>query len=106
MERAGHIPTAVNVPASMITNSEGKFQGWQTPTTRSDGTFKSVEELRALFAEQGVVPDIAIITYCVRGGLSTHLWFVLTQLLGYTDVREYDRSWVEWGNVKDVPIET
>ena len=46
-----------------------------------------------------------IITYCVRGGLSTHAWFALTQLLGYTNVREYDRSWREWGNLEDTPIE-
>jgi len=105
MQRGGHIPTAVNVPAAPITDADGKLQGWQTPTTRGDGTFKSVEELRALFSEKGVTPDKNIVTYCVRGGLSTHVWFTLTQLLGYPHVREYDRSWAEWGNLADTPIE-
>jgi thiosulfate/3-mercaptopyruvate sulfurtransferase len=101
----GHIPSAVNVPASPILNAEGNMAGWQTPTTRSDGTFKSVEELQALFSENGITPDKNIVTYCVRGGLSTHMWFVLTQLLGYPNVREYDRSWEEWGSLPDAPIE-
>ena len=105
MQRGGHIPTAVNVPAAPITDADGKLQGWQTPTTRGDGTFKSVEELRELFSEKGVTPDKNIVTYCVRGGLSTHVWFTLTQLLGYPNVREYDRSWAEWGNLADTPIE-
>lgn len=105
MQRGGHIPTAVNVPAAPITDANGNFQGWQTPTTRSDGTFMSVEELRALFSGKGITPDKNIVTYCVRGGLSTHMWFTLTQLLGYPNVREYDRSWAEWGNLADVPIE-
>lgn len=105
MQRGGHIPTAVNIPASPILNAEGNFQGWQTPTTRSDGAFKSVEELRVLFSEHGLTPDQNIVTYCVRGGLSTHMWFALTQLLGYPNVREYDLSWAEWGNLADVPIE-
>lgn len=105
MQHNGHIPTAVNVPATAITDADGNFQGWQTPTTSSDGAFKSIEELRALFAEKGVTADKNIVTYCVRGGLSTHMWFVLTQLLGYPNVREYDRSWVEWGNWADAPIE-
>jgi len=105
MQRGGHIPTAVNVPPAPITDTDGKFQGWQTPTTRSDGTFKSVEELRALFSEKGITADKNVVTYCVRGGLSTHMWFALTQLLGYPNVREYDRSWAEWGNLTDAPIE-
>jgi thiosulfate/3-mercaptopyruvate sulfurtransferase len=105
MQRGGHIPTAVNVPAERMMDAEGKFQGWQTPTTNSDGTFKSVEELRLLFSEKGATADKNIITYCVRGGLSTHMWFTLTQLLGYPNVREYDLSWAEWGNLSDVAIE-
>jgi len=105
MARGGHIPTAVNVPAGRIMDAEGKLLGWQTPTTNSDGTFKSIEELQALFSEKGVTADKNIVTYCVRGGLSTHMWFALTQLLGYPNVREYDRSWTEWGNLADVPIE-
>jgi thiosulfate/3-mercaptopyruvate sulfurtransferase len=105
MKRSGHIPSAINIPAKWVTNADGSLQGWQTPTTRSDGTFKSVEELKALFSANGLTPEQKIITYCVRGGLSTHMWFTLTQLLGYPNVHEYDRSWVEWGNREDTPIE-
>lgn len=101
----GHVPSAINAPASPILNADGDIQGWQTPTTHSDGTFKSVEELNALFYSKGITPDKNIVTYCVRGGLSTHMWFVLTQLLGYPNVREYYSSWAEWGNLPDAPIE-
>ena len=101
----GHIPSAVNIPASPILDAKGDTTGWQTPTTRSDGTFKSVEELQALFSEKGLTPDKDIVTYCVRGGLSSHIWFALTQLLGYPNVREYDHSWAEWGNLADAPVE-
>jgi thiosulfate/3-mercaptopyruvate sulfurtransferase len=101
----GHIPSAVNAPASPLRDSGGDIVGWQTPTTRSDGTFKSVEELRTLFSEKGITPDVNIVTYCVRGGLSTHMWFVLTQLLGYHNVREYDHSWEEWGHLAELPVE-
>ena len=103
--RGGHIPGAVNLPAQRETNPDGSFKGWRVPTVQHDGTFKSVGELRALFDSAGVTADKDIITYCVRGGLSTHFWFVLTQLLGYRNVREYDRSWEEWGNVEELPIE-
>ncbi|MCJ7519607.1 MAG: sulfurtransferase, partial [Anaerolineaceae bacterium] len=58
-----------------------------------------------LFSKKGVVPSQNIVTYCVRGGLSTYMWFALTQLLGYPNVREYERSWAEWGNLADTPIE-
>ena len=103
--RGGHIPTAINIPARFITDAEGNFQKWQSPLAHEDGTYKSVDELRTLFAEQGVTPDRTIVTYCVRGGLSTYMWFALTQLLGYPNVREYERSWAEWGNMADLPIE-
>jgi thiosulfate/3-mercaptopyruvate sulfurtransferase len=103
--QGGRIPKAINVPATPIVDAAGEFLGWQTPTTNNDGTFKSVDELRSLFAENGITPDKNIITYCVRGGLSTHMWFALTQLLGFPSVREYDRSWAEWGNLENVPIE-
>jgi thiosulfate/3-mercaptopyruvate sulfurtransferase len=103
--RGGHIQSAVNMPAGRILDAQGEFVGWQTPTTNSDGTFKSTEELRALFAEEGITSDRNIVTYCLRGGLSTHMWFVLTQLLGYSNVREYDLSWAEWGNLENAPVE-
>lgn len=105
IERGGHIPTAVNIPARRITDAEGNFQRWQSPLTHDDGSFKSVEELQTLFSEKGVVPSQNIVTYCLRGGLSTYMWFALTQLLGYPNVREYERSWAEWGNLADTPIE-
>ncbi|MBL8160947.1 MAG: sulfurtransferase [Anaerolineae bacterium] len=98
----GHIPGAVNVPATMETEN-GQFKRWQTPTTNADGTFKSADELCALF--KGITADQEVITYCVRGGLSTHMWFVLKYLLGYPEVREYDGSWAEWGNLIGAPIE-
>jgi len=101
----GHIPTAINLPAKRIVNTQGEFLSWQTPTTNSDGLFKSVEELKLLFSAKGITPDKKIIAYCLRGGLSTHMWFVLTQLLGYPHVIEYDRSWVEWGNLDGAPVE-
>lgn len=100
----GHIPGAISVPAIMETEN-GRFKHWQTPTTNADGTFKSADELRALFYSKGITSDKEVITYCVRGGLSTHMWFVLKYLLGYAEVREYDGSWVEWGNLIGVPIE-
>lgn len=104
--RGGHIPGAVNMAAHYETTPNGLFAAWRVPTVGHDGTFKPAEELRALVETLGITPDKTIITYCVRGGLSTHAWFVLTQLLGYQDVREYDRSWVEWGNAAELPIES
>ena len=105
MYGGGHIPSAINVPAAPILSSDGDIQGWQTPTTHGDGTFKSMDELRALFASNGITPEQNIVTYCVRGGLSSHMWFVLTQLLGYPNVREYYSSWAEWSNLPDAPVE-
>jgi len=103
--RGGHIPGAVNFPAQREINPDDSFKGWRIPTVQPDGTFKSVGKLRPLFDSVGITANKEIITYCVRGGLSTHAWFVLTQLLGYRNVREYDRSWEEWGNVEALPIE-
>jgi thiosulfate/3-mercaptopyruvate sulfurtransferase len=90
-QRAGHIPTAQSIP-------------W-AQAVRDDGTFKSADELRELYAGKGVTPDRAVTAYCRIGERSAHTWFVLRELLGYQDVRNYDGSWTEWGNLVGVPIE-
>jgi thiosulfate/3-mercaptopyruvate sulfurtransferase len=90
-QRAGHIPSAASVP-------------W-AEAVRDDGTFKSVDELRELYGTKGVTPDKSVIAYCRIGERSAHTWFVLRELLGYEDVKNYDGSWTEWGNLVDVPIE-
>ena len=89
--RGGHIPTAVNIP-------------W-AKAVKEDSTFKSPEELRELYEGQGVTPDKDVISYCRIGERSSHTWFVLTYLLGYPNVRNYDGSWTEWGNGVGLPIE-
>ena len=104
--RGGHIPTAINIPATRQLDEQGEFVGWQTPTTNGDGTFKSFDALQEFLLAKNIAPSKTIVTYCLRGGLSTHMWFALTQLLGYPDVIEYDRSWLEWGNLEDTPIES
>jgi thiosulfate/3-mercaptopyruvate sulfurtransferase len=88
--RAGHIPTAVNVP-------------WKS-AVNEDGTFKSVEELRALYAAAGIDGSKPVVVYCRIGERASHTWFVLSQILGY-DAALYDGSWTEWGNTVGVPIE-
>ncbi len=105
-ERGGHIPGAINLPSWWETDASGAINGIGFPTINPDWTFKPADKLRALFDDLGVTPDKEIIIYCLLGGASTHTWFVLTQLLGYPNVREYDRSWAEWGNLQGVPIET
>ena len=90
-QRAGHIPGASNIPWSTAVNE--------------DGTFKSTEELKAIYADQGITPDKQVITYCRIGERSAHSWFVLKELLDFQDVRNYDGSWTEWGNLIGVPIE-
>jgi thiosulfate/3-mercaptopyruvate sulfurtransferase len=90
-QRGGHIPGAANIP-------------WGT-AVRDDGTFKSADELQALYAAKGITPDKEIVTYCRIGERSSHTWFVLRELLGYGKVRNYDGSWTEWGSLVDVPIE-
>ncbi|MFQ3610905.1 MAG: sulfurtransferase [Fimbriimonadales bacterium] len=90
-QRGGHIPGARNIP-------------W-AQAVREDGTFKSPEELRALYETLGVTPDKSVITYCRIGERSSHTWFVLKYLLGYPNVRNYDGSWTEWGNIVGAPIE-
>jgi len=90
--RGGHIRGARSVPWSRAANA--------------DGTFKSAEELRQIYeVEQGLSPDKNVIAYCRIGERSSHSWFVLTYLLGYPSVRNYDGSWTEWGNLVGVPIE-
>lgn len=90
--RGGHIKGARNVPWSRAVDE--------------DGTFKSVEQLRQIYEEeQGLSPDQNVIAYCRIGERSSHTWFVLTYLLGYPSVRNYDGSWTEWGNLVGVPIE-
>ena len=91
-QRAGHIPGAASVPWAQAVNE--------------DGTFKSEEELRALYTEKGVLGDEEpVIAYCRIGERSAHTWFVLHELLGEGNVKNYDGSWTEWGNLVDVPIE-
>ena len=90
-QRAGHIPGAASIP-------------W-AQTVREDGTFKSAEELEALYAAKGVTADKDVIAYCRIGERSSHSWFVLRELLGFQRVRNYDGSWTEWGSMVGVPIE-
>jgi thiosulfate/3-mercaptopyruvate sulfurtransferase len=90
-QRGGHIPTAASIP-------------W-AQAVRDDGTFKSADELRELYGAKGVTPDKSVTAYCRIGERSAHTWFVLRELLGYGDVKNYDGSWTEWGNLVDVPIE-
>ena len=90
-QRGGHIPGARSIP-------------WAS-AVRDDGTFKSADELEELYGGKGVTPDKQITAYCRIGERSAHTWFVLRELLGYENVRNYDGSWTEWGNLVDVPIE-
>jgi thiosulfate/3-mercaptopyruvate sulfurtransferase len=90
-QRAGHIPGAKSVP-------------W-AQAVREDGTFKSADELRRLYTDKGVLTGDPIIAYCRIGERSAHTWFVLHELLGESDVKNYDGSWTEWGNLVNVPIE-
>ena len=91
--RGGHIPGARNVPWARAVNAE-------------DGTFKPADKLWEIYVgEQGLAADDDVVTYCRIGERSSHTWFVLTHLLGFKNVRNYDGSWTEWGNLVNVPIE-
>jgi len=90
-QRAGHIPMAANIPWSQAANE--------------DGTFKSADQLKQLYENKGVGGEGEVIAYCRIGERSSHTWFVLKYLLGYDNVKNYDGSWTEWGNLIGAPIE-
>jgi thiosulfate/3-mercaptopyruvate sulfurtransferase len=90
-QRGGHIPGARSMPWAKACND--------------DGTFKSVDELRALYGGVGVTGDKPVIAYCRIGERSSHTWFVLKYLLGFDNVKNYDGSWTEWGNLVGAPVE-
>ena len=90
-QRGGHIPTARSIPWGKACND--------------DGTFKSADELQALYAGEGVDGSHPVIAYCRIGERSSHTWFVLKYLLGFNKVLNYDGSWTEWGNLVGAPVE-
>jgi thiosulfate/3-mercaptopyruvate sulfurtransferase len=90
-QRAGHVQGARSIPWAKAANE--------------DGTFKSADQLTALYEGEGVTKDRDVIAYCRIGERSSHTWFVLTYLLGYPNVRNYDGSWTEWGSMVNVPVE-
>lgn len=90
-QRGGHIPGAVNVP-------------WSQAVVK-DGTFKPAEALQEIYGGKGITGEQGVITYCRIGERSSHTWFVLKYLLGYKNIRNYDGSWTEWGNLVGAPIE-
>jgi thiosulfate/3-mercaptopyruvate sulfurtransferase len=90
-QRGGHIPGAANIPWAQAVNE--------------DGTFKSADELQSLYQGKGVLNGNDIVAYCRIGERSAHTWFVLHELLGNDNVKNYDGSWTEWGNMVAVPVE-
>jgi thiosulfate/3-mercaptopyruvate sulfurtransferase len=90
-QRGGHIPGAKSMPWAKLAND--------------DGTFKSVDEIKKLYDGVGVTGDKPIIAYCRIGERSSHSWFALKYLLGYSNVKNYDGSWTEWGNLVGAPVE-
>lgn len=90
-QRGGHIPGARSIPWAQACND--------------DGTFKSADELLALYGGKGVTPDKEVVAYCRIGERSSHTWFVLKYLLGFPNVTNYDGSWTEWGNLVGAPVE-
>ena len=89
-QRGGHVLGAKSIP-------------WAT-AANEDGTFKSPDQLREIYGGKGITPDRNVIAYCRIGERSSHTWFVLRELLGYPDVRNYDGSWTEWGSMVGVPV--
>jgi thiosulfate/3-mercaptopyruvate sulfurtransferase len=87
----GHIPGAANIPWAKAAND--------------DGTFRSADELKALYEAEGITPDREVIAYCRIGERSSHTWFALRELLGYRDVKNYDGSWTEYGSLVRAPVE-
>ena len=91
-QRGGHIPGATNIP-------------WLTAVNEDDGTFKSVEDLQAAYQGKGINGEGPTVAYCRIGERSSHTWFVLSQILGYDNVTNYDGSWTEYGSIVGAPIE-
>ncbi len=91
-QRGGHIPTAMNIP-------------WGQAVVEGSSTFKPAAALKELYGSKGITPEKEVIAYCRIGERSAHTWFVLKYLLGYPQVKNYDGSWTEWGNLVNAPIE-
>jgi thiosulfate/3-mercaptopyruvate sulfurtransferase len=91
-QRGGHIPGAKNI-------------SWSQAVNDNDGTFKSADQLKKIYESNDITPDKEVLAYCRIGERSSHTWFVLKYLLGYPNVKNYDGSWTEWGNMINNPVE-